>query len=111
MRVTRRGLIVGFVIWVAFVLTLNHLIGADKIDGDTGRPVGKVSGVADYTCPSGAHLSSYEDGSGACYPDVPKRGELDQFPLLRSDGSDWSWGENTFPFDCQSDGNGICGPT
>jgi hypothetical protein len=29
-------------------------------------------------CPPGAHLTCYEDGSGACYPNNPKLGVLDK---------------------------------
>lgn len=85
---------------LTLAVTLNYTTGADQVDGDTGLP----------TCPHAAHLTIFEDGSGACYPNKPTRGELDQFPLTHADGSDYSWDEDTFSWNCATDGNKICGP-
>lgn len=51
-----------------------------------------------HACPTGSSLLTYEDGSGGCYQPGNTK------PVL-------SWDEDTFPWDCRTMGNQICGPT
>ena len=97
-RLTRRGRAVRF---VAIVAGSSACFTAGlTLPGAASNP---------YTCPSGAHLTSFEDGSGACYPDHPSRGELDQYPWQDERGREITWPAGTFGWDCRTDGNGVCG--
>lgn len=61
-------------------------------------------------CPVGTHLTRYEDGSGACYENLPKTdADYDRYPVTVDGGRELSWPEDTFGWDCRHDGNRICG--
>lgn len=62
------------------------------------------------TCPVGTHLTWYEDGSGACYENLPSDDlDYDRYPVT-VDGRELSWPEDTFgPWDCHTMGNRVCG--
>jgi hypothetical protein len=51
---TTRGRILALVLWTALVLFVGHLLGADNVDSETGKPVK-------------ADVVKYEDGSTVTY--------------------------------------------
>lgn len=54
-------------------------------------------------CGEGAHLMQFEDGSGTCFID----GGYDE----NDDRTGKSFPADTFPWNCHTMGNRICGPT
>lgn len=96
MRLTRRA--------QAGLLTATLALSATA--GMTAQHWNPIAREAQHAslCPAGSYLASYEDGSGACYAN----GTEAQFPIVVH-GVAVTWPENTFPWNCHVDGNGICG--
>lgn len=92
LKLTRRGRAVRFVAittGAAACLSVGLVVGGDASDP--------------FACPRGASLTVFEDGSGACYaPDS-------RTPIVHH-GRAVQWGEGTFPWNCATDGNKVCGP-
>lgn len=96
MNVTRRGR--------AALLTATLVLSAGA--GATAQHWDPIARDAQHAslCPAGSYLASYEDGSGACYAN----GTEAQFPIIVH-GAEVTFPEGTFPWNCHTDGNRVCG--